>query len=313
MDLLPLSPRLIGAAFGLSAPSTWVERYAAWGGVPRYGELAASAPGSIADRADSVVLDPLGPLHREPDLLIAEEMPPALEVWPLLDAIGGGAHRVSEIGARIGRPATSLSRPLQRLVSMGLAFRETPFGENEKGSKRSLYRIEDPLTRLWFRMVAPHRGALAPASREGRRVLFERHWPGLLAAAWEQLCRDLVPTLASTCPLGQLGPWGPAGRWWRGNAPEWDLVALRSTGQRLLLGEVKLAFDVEPERRRLAERPPPSLPAPYRELPTVRTLFVVDGPTRPAEDRGPSRPWISSLRYERRTGGATPQDGDCDR
>ena len=40
-------------------------------------------------------------------------------------------------------------------------------------------------------------------------------------------------------PLARLGPWEPAQRYWRGNAPEFDIVARSVDGQRLLVGEVK--------------------------------------------------------------------------
>ena len=54
-----------------------------------------------------------------------------------------------------------MCRPLSRLVGMGLVRREVPFGESEKKSRRSLYKIDDPFTRLWFRVVAPNRATLA--------------------------------------------------------------------------------------------------------------------------------------------------------
>src|SRR5262249_11545085 len=149
------------------------------------------------------------------------------EVRPVLDAIGAGVHRVSEIAGRMGRPATSLARPLDRLVGMGLATREVPFGESS--SKRALYRITDPFFRLWFRVVAPNRGPLATMSPAARRALLAKHWPGLLDEAWERLCRDSV---------SQLDDWSTASRWWRGNDPEWDVVAESLDRTRLLLGEV---------------------------------------------------------------------------
>lgn len=65
----------------------------------------------------------------EPTRLLLEELPPAPELKSLLDAIGSGAHRVSEIAARTGKPATSLSRPLDRLLELELIARETPFAK----------------------------------------------------------------------------------------------------------------------------------------------------------------------------------------
>src|SRR5690606_30187438 len=149
------------AAVGRLAPRALVDFFTAWGGIPRYWELAAEAMRNTRDTrnvVDALVLNPLGPLHREPDRLLLEETPSALEVRPVLDAIGAGAHRVSEIAGRLGRPPTSLSRPLDRLIELGLAVRDIPFGEPPRSSRRSLYRIADPFTRLWFRVVAPHRG-----------------------------------------------------------------------------------------------------------------------------------------------------------
>lgn len=58
---------------------------------------AREATGDTRSRFEQLALDPLGPLHREPDRLLIEELPQAMELHPLLDAIGGGAHRASEI------------------------------------------------------------------------------------------------------------------------------------------------------------------------------------------------------------------------
>lgn len=251
-----------------------MEAYTAWGGVPRYWELSVDTQGPLFQKIDRLVLNPLGPLHREPDRLIAEEMPPATEVRALLDVIGGGAHRLSEIGGRLGRPSTSLGRPLQRLQGMGLVKREIPFGEDEASTKKSLYRISDPFTRLWFRVVAPHRAFLAMSTQEGRLSLLQKYWPQLMGEAWEELCRLQLPRLSSALKLGGL--WGPASRWWRGNDPEWDLVARSLDGRRLLLGEAKLQVpSLERAGRALAERRPPALPG-IEKMEIVRVLSLCD-------------------------------------
>lgn len=272
LEIEPLSPRLLPAALDLGAFDA-VEAFTAWGGVPRYWELASDEDGPLSRRLDRLVLDPLGALHREPDRLIVEELPPATEVRALLDAIGSGAHKVSEIAGRIGRPATSLGRPLQRLQGMGLIRREVAFGEDERSSKRSLYRIVDPFTRLWFRVVAPHRALLATATQAGRLGLLRKLWPQLLGEGWEDLCRLSVPRLDPNTPLGALGPWGPASRWWRGGDPEWDLVSRSLDGRRILVGEAKVSVRSVPAAiRALAARALPSgLPD---DVEIVRALFV---------------------------------------
>ncbi|HEX4953458.1 MAG TPA: ATP-binding protein [Thermoanaerobaculia bacterium] len=280
LDLQPLAPRFLIDAFPIAGGGKWIQLHTAWGGIPRYWELAREVPGSVADQIAHLVLDPLGPLHLEPDLLLLEEIPPALEARPLLDAIGSGAHRVSEIAGRLGRPATSMARPLERLMGLGLVRREIPFGESEKGSKRALYKIDDPFFRLWFRVVAPHRGQLASGSPAARRQLLDRYWDGLVAQGWEELCRRLVPAAGEGTTLGNLGPWGPTARWWHGNQPEWDAVSASLDGRRVLLGEVKWSAEAMPPKALekalgvLQARPAPPLPAELAKAEPVRVLFV---------------------------------------
>jgi len=240
LKVAPMSVAALGDALGIADPVAAVRAYAVWGGIPRYWELAEPYGASLDRGVDELVLDPMGPLHQEPDRLLAEERPSAMSLRPLLDAIGAGAQRGSEIAGRLGQPATSLARPITRLQGLDLVRRERPVGETERGSKRSLYRIADPFFRMWFRTVAPNRGWLASATRSGRLKLWARHAPALVAETWEALCRQAVPGLTRPGgPLDGLGELGPAGRYWRGSGPEWDVVAQSLDGSTLLLGEVK--------------------------------------------------------------------------
>lgn len=240
LQIEPLLAGYLGEGLNLSDPQECVRAHAAWGGMPRYWELAAECPGGLEAAVDRCVLDPLGPLHREPDRLLQEETPPAVALRPILDVIGMGAHRLSEIAGRVGQPATSLARPLARLVELGLVQRETPHGEPEKGGKRALYRIADPFVRMWFRVVAPHRALLAQAPAEARLRLWREAAGALVAEAWEELCRSCIARLSGgDSALAKLGPWEPAGRYWLGGEAEWDVVARSIDGSRLLVGEAK--------------------------------------------------------------------------
>ena len=236
----PLKPGYLHEAIPLHRPRDMVSAYALWGGMPRYWELAEPFGADLDTAVDSLVLDPSGPLHGEPDRLLLEEIPPAAALRPLLDTVGAGVHRMSEIAGRLGRPASSLSKPLASLTEMGFVRRETPFGADPKSGKRSLYRIDDPFMRMWFRVVAPYRAILTNAPRETRLQYWYRHRPHLEAHAWEELCRMAVPLLhQADNPLAGLGPFEPAQRYWRGNAPEYDVVARSVDGRRLLVGEAK--------------------------------------------------------------------------
>jgi len=278
MKIGPIPPVFIPEVFETISLVELTEVFTAWGGVPRYWELASEAAGNVQSQIERLVLDPLGPLHREPDRILIEEVPSALEVRPLLDAIGAGAHRVSEIAGRMGRPATSLSRPLSRLIGMGLVRREVPFGEAERASKRGVYKIDDPFFRLWFRLVAPYRGQLVAGNRPSRMRVLRRFWKGLVAEAWEDLCRRQLPQVPESSPL--RGPWGPASRWWRGSLSEWDVVSESIEGQRLLLGEAKWRHRPMSARaltratREVLAKQAPQLPKKYSGHELVRVLFV---------------------------------------
>ena len=232
--LEPLAPGHILEALRLERARDGVSAYALWGGIPRYWELAEAFT-DLREAVDALVLDPKGVLHEEPARLLLEETPSALGLRPILDAIGAGAHRVSEIAGRVGQPATSLSRALSRLQELDFVLREAPFGEPERSGKRALYKLADPFLQLWFSLVAPKRSALAQLPASGRLRLFDAAYPRLVALAWEGLCRRAVPHLAA-----RLGDeYGPAARYWSGNGPEWDVVARATGGTRLLLGEAK--------------------------------------------------------------------------
>jgi AAA+ ATPase superfamily predicted ATPase len=233
-EVRPMSAAWIAEAHGLRNAADVVRAWSVWGGLPRYWELAEP----FADRREAVhdlVLDPAGVLHDEPSRLLVEELPPATSLRPVLDAIGAGAHKLGEIASRIGSPATSLARPMTRLVELGLVRRETPFGEPERSTKRALYRLGDPFLRLWFSLVAPKRTALVQGTRKERLALFDARSPHLDAASWEELCRLATPRLADV--LG--AEFGQAQRYWSGSEPEWDVVAESSRKGVHLLGEAK--------------------------------------------------------------------------
>ncbi|MEO6594101.1 MAG: DUF234 domain-containing protein, partial [Planctomycetota bacterium] len=267
----PLAPKWLGPALRLRSSLAIVEAWNVWGGLPRYWELAAGFPDRRA-AVDALVLDPTGPLHDEPSRLLLEELPPAIGLRPILDAIGSGAHKLSEVAGRIGTPATSLARSMTRLVELGLVVRETPFGEPERSTKRALYRLADPFLRLWFSLVAPRRAMLAQVDRKARLALFDERAPHLDAASWEELCRAAIPRLGKV--LGH--DFGPARRYWGGNGPEWDVVAEARNPKVHLLGEVKwsprpaTATLLGKAHAQLMERGVP----PFAQGQVVRALFV---------------------------------------
>ena len=172
---------------------------------------------------------------------------------------------------------------------MGLVSREVPFGENERGGKRSLYEITDPFVRCWYRVVAPQRGMLQTAPRNARKALLIRHWASLRGQAWEQLCRIML-THGTRSDL--RGPWRSVTRYWHGSEPEWDLVSLSDAASSLLLGECKAKnrpfkiSELAQEAELIASKPFPRALIPGGSR-LVRALFVPEvTPNAPKEIHG---------------------------
>jgi AAA+ ATPase superfamily predicted ATPase len=239
-EILKISPLGCGwlpRALGLRDPVACVEAFAVWGGVPRYWELARSFPDREA-AVEALILSPLGVLHDEPEALLLDDLGEITQPASILTLIGQGCHRMSEIAARLGKPATSLSRPLQRLVELELVRRDIPFDAAPRDNKRSLYRIADPFLRFWFRFVDPNRSRLearrlAPVTREIRDG-FASH----VAGVWEDLVRQSIPR-----HRWFERDWKPAASFWGPGLDrrplEIDVVAESEDGAELLVGEVK--------------------------------------------------------------------------
>ena len=240
IKLPPIDICHVREALALRSAVDAVKAYAIWGGVPRYW-VAAERFGSDLDTAvDELVLDPLGLFHEEPTTLLQSEIPSAISLKPYLDVIGLGANRVSEIAARTGVAATAMSRPLARLGEIGLVRKEIPFGESEKNSKKSLYKVSDPFCRFWFSVMAKRRSVFDMAPAKVRMNIWRNCREHVFAAAWEEIARSVVVKHDGLAELaGECGYWLPAGRLWQGESPEWDVVSANGDGTRLLLGEVK--------------------------------------------------------------------------
>ncbi len=239
MRILPLGIEEVPRAFRIRDPVACLQLFAFYGGVPRYWELARDQPDALAS-LERHVFDPLGVLHREPERLLSDDLRDQVQAASVLSLVGQGCHRSSEIAGRLGVPATSLARPLARLVELGFLARDTPFSAAPRDSKKSLYRVADPFLRLWYRCVQPNASRLESGSvrdvlREMKQEL-DQH----VAEVWEQLARERLPRLTIDGSRFEVGA-----RWWGGGLDgkplELDVVA-NAVDERdtVLVGEAKL-------------------------------------------------------------------------
>ena len=153
-----------------------------------------------------------------------------LNALAVLEAVGRGAARPSEIASRLGTAQTNLSRLLQQLLDASVLARELPFGESVRSTWKTLNRIQDPAMRFWFRVFSPHQSRWRTYPAAEKRKLIHDH----AATVFEAFCRACFPG---------------AQRFWEANL-ELDLVAPDPDDAKgLLVAEVKWRRLTDAERK----------------------------------------------------------------
>lgn len=244
LKIQPLEAGWITDALNFSAKQA-IREYAVWGGVPRYWELRSNEE-SFEEAIKNIILDKHGILREEPSRLFLDDMRESVQAYSVLSVIGNGANRLSEIASRLNKPATQLSRPIENLINLGYLKREIPFGEQEKNSKKGIYRIAEPFFNFYFSFVVPNLSRLELNLTEQVFSIFNSRKPEYVSTEWENLCRRSVPLQ----PINGI-QFDLAYRWWGTNIEkqpmEIDVVAESTNGKYLLVGECKWSKISKPQ------------------------------------------------------------------
>lgn len=151
---------------------------------------------SFRQNVETVLLDEFGPLFREPEFLLREELREVERYHAVLMAVAQGAHSPRDIATATGLPERSLMYNLEQLISLGYLARQYPVSGARPLRTQVRFVLDDALLRFFFRFVFPHRSFL---SQHGP----SKTWATLIAPqldAWaglcfERLCRDALPAL----------------------------------------------------------------------------------------------------------------------
>jgi AAA+ ATPase superfamily predicted ATPase len=149
-------------------------RFALVGGIPKYWEFVESKASAI-DLADELFFGFAPYLDQEPVRILRDEGISGANAVSVLEVIGRGAEKPSEMAARLGTVQTNLSRLLQQLLDASVLAREIPFGESPRSTKKTRYRIQDPALRFWFRVYSPHRTRWQHYSKAEKLKLLHDH------------------------------------------------------------------------------------------------------------------------------------------
>jgi uncharacterized protein len=244
LSLSPMDPRWLAEALQMNPVQT-IEEFSIWGGIPRYWELRTEYK-SLSEAIRELILNPYGVLHEEPLRLFMDDLNNAVQPISIASLIGQGCNKLSEIAGRLSKPATSLNRSIQNMIDTGYVVRDTCWGESGRNSKKTLYRILDPLSRFFFTFVVPNQSKLNSGHIDLVLHEFMQRRSLYVSQTWEELCRQSVAKLEID---GQI--FLPAQRWWQQSQKNWsaeiDIIAESTDGNCLLIGEAKWQSKAKPQ------------------------------------------------------------------
>jgi AAA+ ATPase superfamily predicted ATPase len=206
-------------------------RFSLVGGVPHYWKLMPR--GSAIRQTEGLYFSPSAILAEEPINWIRDEGISGNLPKALLDLIGRGVAKPSELASRLSTAQGNLSRPLALLLDLGFIHRQMPFGESARSTKKVLYDIQDPPLSFYYGIYLPHRGDWWRKSKKEKQELLRQH----TAKQWELFCRSRFPG---------------SGRYWEGKT-EIDLVASLKEKKTYLIGECKWRLLGKSEEKRTLE------------------------------------------------------------
>lgn len=166
--------------------------YFVCGGVPFYLSLLDSKR-SLEKNLAETLLGEHGPLFREPDFLLREELREVESYYAVLLALAAGEDQSPAIARRAGVPERNMHYYLGQLTELGYVARRFPLTVSRPAARHVRFRIDDPLLRFWFRFVFPN---LSRASRLGPerafRELVRPELDAYFGACFERMCREAL-------------------------------------------------------------------------------------------------------------------------
>lgn len=239
IKLTPLKLPYIKEALHLDGQDA-IEEYAVWGGIPRYWELREYS-GTFEKALWENVFSIDGILYEESYQLLQDDMKDTVKAATILSFIAAGANRISEIASRCGEAATNLSRPMRKLIDLGLIEKEIPFGVEDKNTKKSLYKIADQFLAFYYRFVVPNISYINLDRRLPVEESLRYGMNDFISNFWEKVCREAV---TGNELFGNI--FGKASRWWGSIKTEHgirqleiDVMAESLDRKVILIGECK--------------------------------------------------------------------------
>ncbi len=267
-----------------------LEQARAWficGGLPFY--LRCFSPAlSVEQNVAAAMFNELGPLFREPEFLLHEELREVSNYHSILMALAAGRVTNSALSQATGIGDRALHFYLTTLMELGYVQRRYPLTGTPPSARQVRYSLEDPLLRFWFRFVFPHTSQIALLGPERAvQQLVRPELDAFFGHAFERLCREALPALharegiSAACEVGE---------YWD-KETQIDVVGLRQDGWTELCeckwSTVRSAAALRSELAARLHR------FPNRRNATLATRFFTRAPVKVTVAKGANERWHS--------------------
>lgn len=212
-----------------------------FGGTPRY-LVPLDDTQSVGENVARLLCDPAGPLHDEPETVLQMELKEVDTYFSLLESMASGNRRRNEIAQGAGIQSTNTSYYFDRLETLGIVEPHHPALADPTRTKRTRYRIRDPVFRFYFRFLYGRSGRYEMYGDDAFKQLIQPELPDFVSTTFEELCQRALPDLFPDRQFTRV-----PSQWWYGGT-EIDIVA-PTDDETLLAGEVKftsnpLGYDI---------------------------------------------------------------------
>lgn len=231
---IDLPPLAVGDAvhfYPSEDADTILQSWGVFGGTPYY-LRAIDQTCSLAENIQSLILSEHGVLHNEPEFLVRTEfgIREPQTYYTILRALAQGKRETNEIAGFAGVDSNSLGSYLTKLRRLRLVVRDIPITENPNATRKSRYRLSEPLFRFWFRFVYGHEGTIAQLGEDAYEQLVAPDFADYMGSLFESACQRALSQLVPKTYHG-------IGHWWH-KQHELDVVGLAADGT-IVAGECK--------------------------------------------------------------------------
>jgi len=134
-------------------------------------------PQSLGENITRLLCDPNGPLHDEAETVLQMELNEVNTYFSVLESMASGNRSRNEIAQGAGIESTNTSYYFDRLETLQIIEKHHPALADPARSKRTRYKIRDPVFRFYFRYLYGRGGSTNSTARTPTRISSNRNCP----------------------------------------------------------------------------------------------------------------------------------------